>query len=227
MSDASRTSRRVRCKLSTPPQPTAFLLNKKRQPWPEPPSLRALIGPVASKTIAAVLVGFSALSACTGNVSGPAGSNRTHPSAGGSSSGGVGSGGTSTNVSATDPGRVTLHRLNRAEYNNTVHDLLGTSSRPADDFPIDDRGNGFDNMADVLTLSPLHLSVYHAASKALVAEALSNATQRAALISCDLVAQGDACARQILKGFAYRAWRRPVADAELDRLMAEIGRAHV
>jgi hypothetical protein len=114
---------------------------------------------------------------------------------------------------------VTLHRLNRAEYNNTVHDLLGTSSQPADDFPIDDRGNGFDNMADVLTLSPLHLSVYHAAAKALVAEALSNATQRAALVSCDLAAQGDTCTRQVLKDFAYRAWRRPVADAELDRLL--------
>jgi hypothetical protein len=175
---------------------------------------------VRPTAFAAALVGFLALGACTGNLGGPAGSNGTPSgSAGSGSSGGVGSGG-ATNVTATDPGRVTLHRLNRAEYNNTVHDLLGTSSQPADDFPIDDRGNGFDNMADVLTLSPLHLSVYHAASKALVAEALSNASQRAALMSCDLVAQGDTCTRQILKGFAYRAWRRPVADTELDRLVA-------
>ena len=172
---------------------------------------------VRSTVFGAVLV--SALAACTGNVSGPAGSTGTPPgSAGSSSSGGVG--GASTGGPATDPGRVTLHRLNRAEYNNTVQDLLATSSRPADDFPIDDRGNGFDNMADVLTVSPLHLSVYHAAAKTLVAEALSNATQRAALMSCDLVAQGETCARQILKGFAYRAWRRPVTDTELDRLLA-------
>lgn len=114
-----------------------------------------------------------------------------------------------------------MHRLNRAEYNNTVRDLLGTSQKPADDFPIDDRGFGFDNMADVLTLSPLHLSVYHTAAKALVAEVLSNATQRAAVVTCDL-GQGDACIRQVLKGFAYRAWRRPVADAEVERMLGVV-----
>ena len=54
-----------------------------------------------------------------------------------------------------DPGRVTLRRLNRDEYNRTVADLLGTKLRPADDFPGDDVGNGFDNMGDVLTTSPL------------------------------------------------------------------------
>lgn len=56
-----------------------------------------------------------------------------------------------------DPGRVTIRRLNREEYNNTVRDLLGTKLRPADDFPGDDVGNGFDNMGDVLSLSPLLL----------------------------------------------------------------------
>jgi len=112
-----------------------------------------------------------------------------------------------------------MHRLNRAEYDNTVHDLLGTNQKPSEDFPIDDRGNGFDNMADVLTLSPLHLSTYSTAAKALVSEALGNATQRAALLTCDL-SQGDTCTRQVLKGFANRAWRRPIADAELDRLVA-------
>jgi hypothetical protein len=168
-----------------------------------------------------VLVGFAALTACTGNLDGPAGKGGPSlPGSAGTATGGVGSGGAAT--AATDPGRVTLHRLNRAEYNNTVHDLLGTSSTPADDFPIDDRGNGFDNMADVLTLSPLHLSVYHDAAQALATEALSNASERALLMTCDLVANGDACARQILKGFAYRAWRRPIADAEVDRLMAVV-----
>ena len=63
-------------------------------------------------------------------------------------------------------------------------------------------------MADVLTLSPLHLSVYHTAAKVLVTEALANAAQRAAIVTCDL-AQGKACLREVLKGFAYRAWRRP------------------
>lgn len=74
---------------------------------------------------------------------------------------------------AGDPGRVTLHRLNNVEYNNTVRDLLGTSLRPANDFPADDRGFGFDNVADVLRLSPLSLELYQAAAEALIADALA------------------------------------------------------
>lgn len=73
-----------------------------------------------------------------------------------------------------DPGRVTLHRLNRVEYNNTVRDLFGTTRTPADDFPADDRGYGFDNIADVLTMSPLQLELYQTAAEALVSEALRN-----------------------------------------------------
>src|SRR5579871_768291 len=42
-----------------------------------------------------------------------------------------------------DPGRVTIRRLNRAEYNNTIRDLTGVDIHPADDFPFDDIGYGF------------------------------------------------------------------------------------
>ncbi|NOT63735.1 MAG: DUF1592 domain-containing protein, partial [Acidobacteria bacterium] len=59
-----------------------------------------------------------------------------------------------------DPGRVTARRLNRAEYNNTVRDLLGVTFRPADDFPQDDSGYGFDNIGDVLSLSPVLMEKY-------------------------------------------------------------------
>lgn len=71
-----------------------------------------------------------------------------------------------------DPGRVTLHRLNRAEYNNTVRDLLHDTSRPADAFPMDDRGYGFDNVADVLTVSPLLIEKYETAAESLAQAAL-------------------------------------------------------
>jgi len=54
-----------------------------------------------------------------------------------------------------DPGRVTIHRLNRAEYNNTVRDLIGLDLKPAADFPEDDVGDGFDNIAEVLAIPPL------------------------------------------------------------------------
>src|SRR5581483_11649703 len=64
-----------------------------------------------------------------------------------------------------DPGRVTARRLNRAEYNNTVRDLLGVKIRPADDFPQDDSGYGFDNIGDVLSLSPVLMEKYLAAAE--------------------------------------------------------------
>jgi mono/diheme cytochrome c family protein len=64
-----------------------------------------------------------------------------------------------------DPGRVTARRLNRTEYNNTIRDLLGVSLRPADDFPQDDTGYGFDNVADVLSLSPVLMEKYMAAAE--------------------------------------------------------------
>ena len=58
------------------------------------------------------------------------------------------------------PGRVTARRLNRGEYNNTVRDLLGVDLRPADSFPVDDSGYGFDNNGDVLSISPLLMEKY-------------------------------------------------------------------
>ena len=59
-----------------------------------------------------------------------------------------------------DPGRVTARRLNRTEYNNTIRDLLGVTLRPADEFPVDDSGYGFDNIGDVLSLSPMLMEKY-------------------------------------------------------------------
>jgi len=74
---------------------------------------------------------------------------------------------------ADDPGRVTLRRLNRNEYNNTVRDLLWTTQTPADDFAADDIGLGFDNIADVLTLSPLQAELYERAAQTLLEEAMT------------------------------------------------------
>ena len=81
---------------------------------------------------------------------------------------------TDTEPDAEDPlpMRTTMHRLNNAEYDNTVRDLLWTELTPAESFPPDDIGYGFDNIADVLSLSPLHLEMYELAAQALVEEAL-------------------------------------------------------
>ena len=64
-----------------------------------------------------------------------------------------------------DPGRVTARRLNRVEYNNTIRDLLGVPARPADEFPVDDSGYGFDNIGDVLSVSPMLMEKYMAAAE--------------------------------------------------------------
>jgi Protein of unknown function (DUF1592)/Protein of unknown function (DUF1588)/Protein of unknown function (DUF1587)/Protein of unknown function (DUF1585)/Protein of unknown function (DUF1595)/Cytochrome C oxidase, cbb3-type, subunit III len=64
-----------------------------------------------------------------------------------------------------DPGRVTARRLNRYEYNSTIRDLLAVDFRPADDFPTDDFGYGFDNIGDVLTLSPALMEKYMSAAR--------------------------------------------------------------
>src|SRR5262245_24915356 len=71
-----------------------------------------------------------------------------------------------------DPGRVTARRLNRTEYNNTVRDLLGVDTHPADDFPQDDAGYGFDNIADVLSLSPVLMEKYISAADKVTRAAL-------------------------------------------------------
>ncbi len=73
-----------------------------------------------------------------------------------------------------DPGRVTIRRLNRAEYNNTIRDLVGVDFKPADDFPADDSGYGFDNIGDVLSLSPVLLEKYLAAAEKIMDQAIVN-----------------------------------------------------
>jgi cytochrome c553 len=72
-----------------------------------------------------------------------------------------------------DPGRMTAHRLNRAEYANTIRDLLGVSFRAEKYFPADDSGDGFDNIGDVLTVSPLLMERYLSAAERIAAWALS------------------------------------------------------
>jgi hypothetical protein len=71
-----------------------------------------------------------------------------------------------------DPGRVTVRRLNRVEYRNTIRALLGVEYDTSSEFPPDDTGHGFDNIGDVLTISPLLLEKYVSAAKSIVAQAV-------------------------------------------------------
>jgi cytochrome c553 len=73
-----------------------------------------------------------------------------------------------------DPGRVTARRLNRAEYTNTIRDLLAVDFRAEKNFPTDDLGGGFDNVGDVLTVSPVLVEKYLSAAQQIAGRAISS-----------------------------------------------------
>ncbi len=71
-----------------------------------------------------------------------------------------------------DPGHITYRRLNRTEYNNTIRDTLLVDLRPASQFPPDDTGYGYDNIGDVLTVSPMLMEKYIRAAATVADKAL-------------------------------------------------------
>ncbi|MBE2285168.1 MAG: DUF1592 domain-containing protein [Prosthecobacter sp.] len=75
-----------------------------------------------------------------------------------------------------DPGHVTYRRLNRTEYNNSIRDLLMVDLRPASQFPPDDTGYGYDNIGDVLSVSPLLMEKYIRAAKTVAEKAMDTST---------------------------------------------------
>ncbi len=95
-----------------------------------------------------------------------------------------------------DPGRVTIRRLNRREYRNTVRDLLSVDYQPSEEFPGDDTGYGFDNIADVISLPPILLEKYLAAAEAITEKAIDGTGGKmpldATLVGKQLSGAGDA-----------------------------------
>lgn len=122
-----------------------------------------------------------------------------------------------------DPDSVVLHRLNRAEYDNTLRDLLGLSLSLSDNFPSESHVEGFDNNAGGLTTSPLHVEKYLAAATEAADATLADPTTRGNLIACE-PAPGDeaSCAEASLRAFVPRAWRRPVDDQEIESLVGVV-----
>jgi hypothetical protein len=78
-----------------------------------------------------------------------------------------------------NPGRPALHRLNRTEYANSVRELLGVQVDVSALLPADDMSHGFDNMADVLTMSPALLDGYIRAAGKISREAMGDPSARA------------------------------------------------
>ncbi len=127
-------------------------------------------------------------------------------------------------VPPTSPGTVVARRLNQLEYNNTVRDLLGTTLKPAIDFPADDLGDEFDTVGSALSLSPTYVAAYEKAAYAVVDDLLAttDAARRARVVTCNVDTAGDTCAKTILTAFARKAWRRPVTADEATGLMLPV-----
>jgi hypothetical protein len=80
-------------------------------------------------------------------------------------------------------GRVAVRRLNRAEYNNTIRDLVGLDLDPAKEFPSDDIGYGFDNIAEVLSTPPVLLEMYLAAAEKVIDQVFRSDSVRERLMN--------------------------------------------
>ncbi|MBA2322259.1 MAG: DUF1592 domain-containing protein [Deltaproteobacteria bacterium] len=106
--------------------------------------------------------------------------------------------------------------MNRAEYDNTVRDLLLTSLQPSASFPFDDFGYGFDNIAEVLSISPLHLELYEIAADDLLDELLAATAPVASDVSrlegeLDLETTTGAAS-----GASWNLWSNGTASAVVD-----------
>lgn len=135
------------------------------------------------------------------------------PSGGGS--GGPSGGGAGGTVGAEcTPGSVAspMRRLTRGEYNNTVRDLLGTTSHPGDAFSPDVLSAGF------ATNSTVPLSQDDAEALMEAATNLAVQSNLTALLPCAPAAIDAACARKFVTEFGRRAFRRPLQPAEIDAL---------
>ena len=145
-----------------------------------------------------------------------------------------------------DPGPALVRRLNRAEYNLTLRDLVGIEFDAGEAVGMPDDGvvTGFDNLATALNLPPTLLEKYFAAADQILdrvfSVALTNSPvkldgnrKKEAQKAHDAIvfvkpgkelAERDA-AQQVIAKFARRAYRRPLVEAELERLMKVYDRA--
>ena len=131
-----------------------------------------------------------------------------------------------------DPGRVTVRRLNRSEYNNVIRDLMHLDFKPAKDFPADDSGYGFDNIGDVLSVSPLLLEKYLSAAEEIAAQAVAVPSRGKPLSPTRLTEfqkqyfkypipadNRRRIAEDFAREFMRRAYRREVSSVEIKNVL--------
>ncbi|WP_438008676.1 DUF1592 domain-containing protein [Sorangium sp. So ce321] len=120
-----------------------------------------------------------------------------------------------------DPGESPLRRMTRVEYDNTIFDLLGDDSRPAQGFVPEEESLGFNNQAAALVVSPLLAEQYMSAAEGIAARAAGKLLGE--LPACREAAGGAACrgeAAALLASLGKRAFRRPLAEDEVEELVA-------
>ena len=123
----------------------------------------------------------------------------------------------------TDPGKTTIHRLNKNEYNYTVRDLFGLKLRPADNFPEDGSGDsGFDNNADSLFLPALLVENYFESAGIIVGAVYANSSTRSRYLFAKPGSQmpADEAAKKILNYWTALIYRKPSDEKEVARLLA-------
>ena len=121
------------------------------------------------------------------------------------------------------PGRVTIRRLNKAEYNNTIRDLTGLNLHLADDFPSDDVGNGFDNIGEVLSIPPILLEKYIQAAEKIATAIWQDPAIRKQVFpyspNSESLEDRVFAATENVRLFAMKAFRRPIREKEAQRFL--------
>ncbi len=111
-----------------------------------------------------------------------------------------------------------IRRLTHSQYNNTVRDLLGDQTRPADQFPPEDFQNGFKNQISAQEISPLLAEAYNLSAERLARNAFAGGEDSNHLIPCTPRSEADAeCAAAFVNRFGAGTFRRPLSNAEAQR----------
>lgn len=124
-----------------------------------------------------------------------------------------------------EPGKPILRRLNRVEYDLTIQHLTGLDLHLSDRFPPDPLGYGFDNIGEVLQLSPVQVEMYLESAREVVSQLTTYKDQNSAAYQQVFFKQPDTAvaeapvARNLITAFASKAFRRPVKPEYVDRLM--------
>lgn len=180
-----------------------------------------MLGLTKPFSVSTLALALGSVSACTGSID----PNSSLPmgAAGSSTSAGAGGGGPMTPGACTAAVRAPMRRLTRFEYNNTVRDLFGDTSAPANAFPSEESGNGFGNDADAQNVVAASIEQYSLGAEkvALAATAPERIGSLAACASQVTDAASEvACAKTIAETFTPKAWRRPLVAGEADGLVA-------